>query len=546
MNSQVYFENIRERIIETIDKCEFDLKIAVAWFTDTKLLSKVEELSRRGVKVKIIIYDDHINQKKLFEKLYYNGAEVFLSKKLMHNKFCVIDGKTVINGSYNWTYSAISNEENIIITDEVDVVSSFVNNFKVLINSQNNDISNYFRSEKEKFEQEFDSFVVKNNFPTKYPFFYKQAFKRRNVLNLFNNLRKLNHNLFLYLLVKSKSDLKEIFKISKKKQGLIYIPMSFFFNVFDVDDNSNVVQFESTNLLVEAEGKGNGRSYICLINKEGKIVNEIIYIETKYTNSRNETYFVSKENRLHRIYDVNLKYKEIECNSLWFENDLIYTRGLTGIFRANGTQILPTIYNRIRKKDVNTYILESSPILRGCRKFVRRDTDNFYEEHFKFNSKTLELNQIIFNSNPDLHYLSDDNGKWIEFYPKILELKYNIVRELKSRFKESSSSKIREEIDNVISEMTTEIDNKKSKNEGCYIATMVYQDYNHPKVITLRVFRDEVLKKYHLGKWLVSKYYKYSPSFVKSMQDSFWVKPIKVFVETIVFILEKTYCKKYK
>jgi hypothetical protein len=77
------------------------------------------------------------------------------------------------------------------------------------------------------------------------------------------------------------------------------------------------------------------------------------------------------------------------------------------------------------------------------------------------------------------------------------------------------------------------------KNEGCYIATMVYQDYNHPKVITLRVFRDNVLLKYHFGKWFVSKYYKYSPRFVEIFKDTICVKPIKVFVDIIVYVLEK-------
>ncbi|GAL67782.1 hypothetical protein JCM19301_1069 [Jejuia pallidilutea] len=80
MNSQVYFENIRERIIETLDKCEFDLQIAVAWFTDTKLLSKVEDLSRKGVKVKIIIYDDHINQKNSLKSYITMGLKFFFPK----------------------------------------------------------------------------------------------------------------------------------------------------------------------------------------------------------------------------------------------------------------------------------------------------------------------------------------------------------------------------------------------------------------------------------------------------------------------------------
>lgn len=41
---------------------------------------------------------------------------MFVSKSVfLHNKFCIIDYSIIINGSYNWTYSAINNEENILI-----------------------------------------------------------------------------------------------------------------------------------------------------------------------------------------------------------------------------------------------------------------------------------------------------------------------------------------------------------------------------------------------------------------------------------------------
>ena len=49
----------------------------------------------------------------------------------MHNKFCLIDNDTVITGSYNWTFGARYNEENIlIIKNEKDVFSKFANQFE--------------------------------------------------------------------------------------------------------------------------------------------------------------------------------------------------------------------------------------------------------------------------------------------------------------------------------------------------------------------------------------------------------------------------------
>ena len=52
----------------------------------------------------------------------------------MHNKFCLIDSKTLINGSYNWTYYAEDrNRENIlIIKDEKDTINAFTAEFQRL------------------------------------------------------------------------------------------------------------------------------------------------------------------------------------------------------------------------------------------------------------------------------------------------------------------------------------------------------------------------------------------------------------------------------
>ena len=48
----------------------------------------------------------------------------------MHNKFCVIDGKHVITGSYNWTHRAKSNDENItVFSDNPEIASRFLKEF---------------------------------------------------------------------------------------------------------------------------------------------------------------------------------------------------------------------------------------------------------------------------------------------------------------------------------------------------------------------------------------------------------------------------------
>ena len=57
------------------------------------------------------------------------------------------------------------------------------------------------------------------------------------------------------------------------------------------------------------------------------------------------------------------------------------------------------------------------------------------------------------------------------------------------------------------------------KSEGCYIATMVYGDYDHPQVMHLRRYRDERLLKSKWGRCFVKIYYFVSPKLVCLSKD---------------------------
>ncbi len=59
----------------------------------------------------------------------------------------------------------------------------------------------------------------------------------------------------------------------------------------------------------------------------------------------------------------------------------------------------------------------------------------------------------------------------------------------------------------------------EQKASACYVATMVYGDYNHPQVVALRTFRDESLSQTFLGCAFIRFYYRYSPKWVEYMQN---------------------------
>lgn len=54
---------------------------------------------------------------------------------------------------------------------------------------------------------------------------------------------------------------------------------------------------------------------------------------------------------------------------------------------------------------------------------------------------------------------------------------------------------------------------------ACYIATMAYGDYDHPQVMVLREFRDEVLARSRAGRWFIKTYYRYSPALVQKLEN---------------------------
>ena len=65
--------------------------------------------------------------------------------------------------------------------------------------------------------------------------------------------------------------------------------------------------------------------------------------------------------------------------------------------------------------------------------------------------------------------------------------------------------------------------NRKSSQEGCYIATAVYGGYDEPQVLILRKYRDEVLKQTFFGRLFIKVYYAVSPRLVQILKPYTWI-----------------------
>ena len=125
--TKICFENIEKELSAAISNAEKRIFVAVAWFTNSRLFDGLTLALERRVEVEILILNDILNRNEFgldFGVLSKLGAEVRFAKSnkgTMHNKFCIIDD-LVITGSYNWTYLANNNSENILMTDEESVV----------------------------------------------------------------------------------------------------------------------------------------------------------------------------------------------------------------------------------------------------------------------------------------------------------------------------------------------------------------------------------------------------------------------------------------
>lgn len=132
-----HFEHIENEINSSINSSKRRIYIAVAWFTNQVLFDSLLNAAQREVVIKIILQNDILNRNEFgleFGLLANKGAEIRFAVNnsgTMHHKFCIIDN-IVISGSYNWTYHANKNDENIIVTDDENAVNSYDEQFDKL------------------------------------------------------------------------------------------------------------------------------------------------------------------------------------------------------------------------------------------------------------------------------------------------------------------------------------------------------------------------------------------------------------------------------
>lgn len=133
-------------------------------------------------------------------------------------------------------------------------------------------------------------------------------------------------------------------------------------------------------------------------------------------------------------------------------------------------------------------------------------------------NREVEISTLLYSPSPNLK--------------NITYQAYTLLRSLESY---DMSSELRNRLS--LNLVTIKIANEKLNPSGCFIATLVYGDYDHPQVKILRTFRDKTLLSTNAGRRIVDFYYLFSPGIVKKLQNRKLIqKIIRSFLNLIIRI----------
>jgi phosphatidylserine/phosphatidylglycerophosphate/cardiolipin synthase-like enzyme len=135
---------VEDALVKAIDGAKSTAFAAVAHLNTKRLGDALLKAHERGVKVRILVdlgeYSNRVSQAPRLQKakldVRYHAYSVkmfFPFAQLMHHKALLVDGKTLITGSYNWSRTAEwSNHENVQILTQKSVVKAFSDELEAL------------------------------------------------------------------------------------------------------------------------------------------------------------------------------------------------------------------------------------------------------------------------------------------------------------------------------------------------------------------------------------------------------------------------------
>lgn len=132
LNLKYYFSKSgsspQKELARIIDNAKETIDVAVYYITKTKIVTHLCNATKRGVRVRIVTDQDNKYQESALNKLLESGIPIKINTYggKMHLKNMIIDKKIISTGSYNFTYSAeVQNEEIVIISDDNKIATEW-------------------------------------------------------------------------------------------------------------------------------------------------------------------------------------------------------------------------------------------------------------------------------------------------------------------------------------------------------------------------------------------------------------------------------------
>ncbi len=133
----VYFSpsgGCTEAVVNAIDNAKQNILVQAYSFTSSPIAKALVEAHKRGVVCKVIL-DKSQRTEKYSEAdfLVHAGIATWIDAehRIAHNKVMVIDGQTVITGSFNFTKSAeTGNAENLLVIRSPELAGKYAENWK--------------------------------------------------------------------------------------------------------------------------------------------------------------------------------------------------------------------------------------------------------------------------------------------------------------------------------------------------------------------------------------------------------------------------------
>ena len=134
---QVYFSpqgGCTEAVVANLDKATNTVLVQAYSFTSAPIAQALVDAHKRGVNVEVILDKSQRTEKySAADFIQHAGIPTFIDAKhaIAHNKIMVIDGATILTGSFNFTKAAEENNaENLLVIQNAALAEKYAANWQ--------------------------------------------------------------------------------------------------------------------------------------------------------------------------------------------------------------------------------------------------------------------------------------------------------------------------------------------------------------------------------------------------------------------------------